>query len=127
MSSSPPCWEHPGCLSQPKFLKRLLPIESFPLFNDEIIEEYREVLSRRKFPFSEELINDVLQMLLANGLYLDRTTAVDEVFPDPKDIVFYEVSLSKDGSYLVTGNLKHFPQKSFVITPAQMVELLEKI
>lgn len=39
----------------------------------------------------------------------------------------YEVSLSKDGSFLVTGNLKHFPQKSFVITPAEMVELLGEL
>ena len=38
-----------------------------------------------------------------------------------------EVSLSKDGSFLVTGNIKHFPQKSFVITPTEMVELLEKL
>lgn len=61
------------------------------------------------------------------SLYVDRTTAIDELFPDSKDMVFYEVSLSKDGSFLVTGNLRHFPQKSFVITPAEMVELLEKI
>ena len=38
-----------------------------------------------------------------------------------------EVSLSKDGSFLVTGNIKHFPRKHFVITPAEMVELLEKL
>lgn len=43
------------------------------------------------------------------------------------DIVFYEVSLSKDGAFLVTGNIKHFPQKSFVITTTEMVELLEKL
>ena len=58
---------------------------------------------------------------------MDRTKSIEEIFPDPKDIVFYEVSLSKEGSYLVTGNIKHFPQKSFVITPAEMVRLLEEI
>lgn len=63
-------------------------------------------------------------MIVTNGIKLDRTTAIDEIFPDPKDIVFYEVSLSKKGSYLVTGNLKHFPQKSFVISPADMMQLL---
>ena len=97
-----------------------------PLYNDEIIDEYQEVLSRDKFPFSKELIDSVIKVFTTAGIFLDRTKSSDEIFPDEKDIVFYEVSLSKEGSYLVTGNLKHFPQKSFVITPAEMVELLEK-
>ena len=41
---------------------------------------------------------------------------------DPKDIVFYEVALSKEGSYLVTGNTKHFPKTPIVVTPAEMLE-----
>lgn len=110
-----------------KVLKAVTDNRIIPLYNDEIIEEYKEVLSRKKFPFSEELIDAVIQTILTDGLYVDRTTAIDELFPDPKDIVFYEVSLSKDGSFLVTGNIKHFPQKSFVITPAEMVALLEKL
>ena len=109
-----------------KVLKAVTEGNLVPLYNQEIIDEYREVLSRKKFPFSSNLIESVLKVIVTNGLYLDRTTAIDEVFPDPKDIVFYEVSLSKEGSFLVTGNLKHFPQKSFVITPADMVKLLEE-
>ena len=73
------------------------------------------------------MIDAVLQTILTDGLYVDRTAAIDELFPDSKDIVFYEVSLSKEGSFLVTGNIKHFPRKQFVITPAEMVELLEKV
>ena len=48
----------------------------------------------------------------------------NEDFSDPKDIVFYEVAMSVEDSYLVTGNLKHFPQKSFVVSPAEMVEII---
>lgn len=109
-----------------KVLRAVTDNKLIPLYNDEIIEEYKGVLSRKKFPFSEELIDAVIQTILTDGVYVDRTTAIDELFPDPKDIVFYEVSLSKDDSFLVTGNIKHFPKKSFVITPAEMVELLEK-
>ena len=36
-----------------------------------------------------------------------------------------KVSLSKDGSFLVTGNIKHFPIKPFVVTPAEMVKMME--
>ena len=46
----------------------------------------------------------------------ERVTSSDEVI-DPKDVVFYEVAMSKDDSYLVTGNTKHFPAVRRVVTP----------
>ena len=49
----------------------------------------------------------------------------DEFLPDPKDMVFYEVALSKEDAYLVTGNTKHFPKKPIVVTPAEMLEILQ--
>ena len=55
---------------------------------------------------------------------MDRTKANEVIFPDQKDVVFYEVALSKEDAYLVTGNIKHFPKKPFVVTPAEMVEIL---
>jgi predicted nucleic acid-binding protein len=42
-------------------------------------------------------------------------------FIDPKDVVFYEVAMSKDNSYLVTGNTKHFPAVRRVVTPKRDV------
>ena len=54
----------------------------------------------------------------------ERTKVTDGVFPDPKDLVFYEVALSKEESFLVTGNLKHFPKKPFVVSPAEMMEII---
>lgn len=110
-----------------KVLKAVTEEKLVPLYNDEIIDEYREVLLRKKFNFDPELIEIVLNTIVTDGIYIDRTKSIEEIFPDPNDIVFYEVSLSKEGSYLVTGNIKHFPQKSFIITPAEMVRLLEEI
>ena len=49
-------------------------------------------------------------------------TGID--FPDPKDIVFYEIAISKENTYLVTGNIKHFPVRSFIVSPAEIVEIL---
>ena len=43
---------------------------------------------------------------------------------DPDDRVFYEVALSKDGSYVVTGNLRHFPRKPIVVSPAQFLDMV---
>ena len=95
-----------------------------PLYNEEILDEYREVLSRDKFNLQKQNVDTVINHVKRSGLKLERTKALNEVFPDPKDIVFYEVTLSKDDAYLVTGNIKHFQQKPFVVTPAEMVAIL---
>ena len=95
-----------------------------PIYNDEILDEYREVLSREKFHLQKENVDTVINHVKRSGLKVERTKVLDEVFPDPKDVVFYEVALSKDDAYLVTGNIKHFPKKPFVVTPAEMVAIL---
>ena len=95
-----------------------------PVYNEEILAEYREVLSREKFHIHQIYIDTVINHVINTGLKLGRTKSYEGVFPDPKDVVFYEVTLSKDDAYLVTGNIKHFPQKPFVVTPAEMVAIL---
>lgn len=108
-----------------KMVRAIVQEQIVPLYNDEILNEYREVLSRPKFHLTTQQIDRVLKAITTDGLSLDRTTTDNEDFPDPKDVVFYEVALSKDGSYLVTGNIKHFPIKPFVVTPAEMVKIIE--
>jgi hypothetical protein len=44
--------------------------------------------------------------------------------PDEDDRVFYEVSLSIEDSFLVTGNLKHYPISPRVITPAMFLDMI---
>lgn len=95
-----------------------------PLVNKEIVDEYSEVLSRDKFPFKPEDVSFVVDAFKSIGIDPGRTTAKEVDFPDPKDVVFYEVALSKEGSFLVTGNTKHFPKVPIVVTPAQMLEFI---
>lgn len=96
-----------------------------PVYNDEIIEEYKEVLSRKKFNIPISLVKSAVDRILLNGVRGDRIQS-DDLFPDPDDVVFYEVALSKEETYLVTGNTKHFPKKPIVVTPSEMVEILMK-
>ena len=96
-----------------------------PLYNEEIIFEYEDVLHRSKFSFSEYDIRYYLETLKKVGIHSQRISS-SELFPDPKDVVFYEVALSRDDAYLVTGNKKHFPQKPIVVTPAEMLEILSR-
>lgn len=97
-----------------------------PLYNQEIINEYQDVLHRDKFHFPSESINAIINTVQKFGISAERI-ASSEYFPDPKDVVFYEVALSKDDAYLVTGNKKHFPQTPIVVTPAEMLEILESM
>lgn len=92
------------------------------LFNEDILNEYDEVLHRSKFDFSDERIQAVIN-LVKTGIHLDPTVS-DEDFPDPDDRVFYEVALTKDDAYMVTGNLKHFPKSPIVVTPAEMIKIM---
>ena len=96
-----------------------------PLYNDEILSEYRDVLSRDKFSFLKSDIENTLNLFLEKGIKVDITVPVEDTFSDLDDVVFYEVAMSMDGTYLVTGNIKHFPINSMVVTPAEMVEILK--
>lgn len=93
------------------------------VYNEEIVSEYQEVLHRDKFGFSDERIKTVLEVV-RTGLCLGRTPS-NEIFPDQDDAVFYEVALSKEGTFLITGNLHHFPKSPIVVTPAEMISILE--
>ena len=95
-----------------------------PMFNDEILSEYKEVLKRPKFLFAEDSVYDMLGAIIEAGVASERAESV-EVFPGPKDVVFYEVAISRNDSYLITGNIKHFPAKSKVVTPSQMIAIIK--
>lgn len=95
-----------------------------PLYNEEILVEYADVLHREKFNFSDEDIKLILTSVIEFGIESERLTS-REIFPDPKDVVFYEVALSKDGTFLVTGNTKHFPKNPIVVTPAELVSIIK--
>ena len=97
-----------------------------PVYSDEIVKEYGEVLRRKKFKLSETIIVRLLKDIMDNGLRITELSDVTEILPDPKDVVFYAVTLSaqdKD-TFLVTGNGKHFPKKPFVVTPAELVSII---
>lgn len=44
------------------------------------------------------------------------------------DLIFYEVAMEKreDGACLVTGNQKHFAVKDFIVTPAEMMQIINE-
>ncbi|WP_163438015.1 putative toxin-antitoxin system toxin component, PIN family [Fibrobacter succinogenes] len=98
-----------------------------PVYNDEILNEYRNVLNRPKFGFSSELISETVSQIESLGVMENALETVAEAMPDPKDIVFYSIALSHGKTaetHLVTGNVKHFPANPIVVTPRQMLDIL---
>lgn len=109
-----------------RLLQLLILGEITPIYSDEILEEYQSVLTRSKFGFPDSLINETLDVIRRFGINSSRQET-DEQLPDPKDVVFYEVALSVEDSFFVTGNIKHFPKKPFVVTPAEMLQIIHEM
>ena len=85
---------------------------------------WRQVLHRSKFHLADKNIQRLLYFIQINGIDSSRFP-YDGDMPDEDDRVFYEVALSEEDSFLVTGNLKHFPKTPKVVTAAQMMEILD--
>lgn len=104
---------------------KIINSEIIPLYSVKIIEEYKEVLSRKKFSFDTSIINYTLALILRKGIEVDPKPSGIQMI-DMKDLVFYEVVLEKkeDGAYLITGNKKHFPNDPIVVTAAEFLEII---
>ncbi len=113
----------PGQVANEALLGNLI-----PLLSEEIVAEYREVLARPKFKFDLKVVDVFIDGIINRGIFVDAVP-VEEIIPDPKDIVFYEVVMEGrreyDDAYLVTGNIKHFPVRSFVVTPKEMLDIMQ--
>ena len=97
-----------------------------PILNEAIEKEYREVLSRPKFHLPEDLIEGIMSTFQKRAIYVDAEH-LDVELPDPKDLVFYEVVMEErkeEEAYLVTGNFRHFPNKPFIVTPREMLDII---
>ena len=92
-------------------LRALLTERVMLCFDERILSEYRDVLTRGKFSFDRELVEELIAFLEAAG---SPTLAAPlaTTLPDPGDQMFIEVAVASQVDFLVTGNLKHFPGKA---------------
>jgi len=94
-----------------------------PFFSNPILQEYWEVLSRKKFGFDSvqitRLIDDIVRTgIVVEGKQLDKNKKVNE-----DDRIFFNAAVEA-GACLITGNIRHFPKESFIITPAQLLAII---
>jgi putative PIN family toxin of toxin-antitoxin system len=90
-------------------------------YDNRILDEYREVLSRQRFHFKKSLILQLLDYIRQAGEFAAaeplRIASVSE------DRMFYEVAMTGKAAYLITGNKRHFPSEDIVRTPKEFVDI----
>ena len=96
-----------------------------PLYHQDILNEYEDVFYREKFHLKKETVQIVLDAVRQFGIEVSPQSTGTAMI-DMDDLIFYEVVMEKrdDGAYLVTGNQKHYPSRDFIITPAEMVKIM---
>ena len=97
-----------------------------PLYDDEIIAEYNDVLHRGKFRFPSWKVDDIIEFIRKFGDRIVPAEPGTETFPDPGDMVFYCAALAAQdyAAVLVTGNARHYPPAPFIVTPSEFAALL---
>jgi len=93
-------------------------------YNSEILIEYYDVLYRERFGFKPDDIEDLLDAISLNGVSVTADTS-DINLPDEDDRCFYDIA-KYAGAYLITGNIKHYPHDSHIVTPADFVKVLDE-
>lgn len=109
-----------------KIFQAMITGEIIPLYHADILAEYEDVLKRKKFHLKRETIVTVLEAIQQFGMkIMPKTTG--EILVDMDDLIFYEVAMKKQDTeaYLVTGNKKHYPSRIFIVTPAEMLQIMQ--
>jgi len=104
-----------------KILNMILNSNLTVLFDERILSEYRNVLKREKFGFPDDLINPLIEFIRSEGISVISEPASLK-FTDEDDKKFYEIALTGNADYLITGNKNHFPNKKFIVNPTEFLK-----
>ena len=97
-----------------------------PAWDNSLLAEYRDVLSRPKFGLSRSAIRNLLAAFPQSGFC--RGVTARARLPDPDDIPFVAVALATADRTIVTGNPKHFPPSAIktvtILSPPAALDIL---
>ena len=113
-------WNKQG--SPANVVKRVLEGELTMCYDSRIIAEYTDVLHRPEFPFETADIHGLLDGIKQRGLSV-VVPKTEVTFTDDDDRKFYEVALFCKAK-LITGNTRHYPKKSFIMTVTEFLKTL---
>ena len=88
-----------------------------------ILDEYKRVLAYEKLDIPATTQSKAIEGISKLGKLIEPTISTIPL-SDETDRIFYDTA-KESGAILVTGNTKHFPNKSFIMTPADFLASLE--
>ena len=99
------------------------------IIDSRIMEEYMDVLTRDRFKsYFSKYDADIILDFIWHSSYHTVSSVIVTNLPDKGDIPFLETALTAKAS-LITGNMRHFPDKltlgCTVLTPEQFVKSME--
>ena len=91
-------------------------------YNSEILAEYRDVLHRDKLGLPAKDIDDLLEEIRNTGVPIIPDKS-DFALTDEDDRIFYDTAKAAS-AYLITGNIRHYPNEQFIISPVDFIEMI---
>jgi len=95
-----------------------------PCFDQQILNEYRNVLRRPRLAFSAGQTDELLTEISGRGLAVTVSSSTITM-PDETDRKFYDVARFCE-AYLITGNAKHYPREPLILSPANFLNMLQR-
>ena len=96
----------------------------------EIINEFKEVISRPKFGFSEQQVDDVVKQLINLSEIIITWVVINEIKEDPDDNMVLECAIAAKVDYIVSGDKHLLNLKSYegiqIIRTHQALEIINK-
>ena len=81
-------------------------------------------LSYKKLNIDTRTQAAIIEAIEVGGILIEPPTSVVH-FSDETDRIFYDTAKAS-GAILITGNIKHFPNDPFIMTPADFLEKAAK-
>ena len=89
-------------------------------YSKEILSEYKRVLDYDKLNIAPYLREETIKKIVSLGTLINP--AISSIpFVHEDDRVFYDTA-RESGAILVTGNIKHYPDDSAVMSPTSFLE-----
>jgi len=85
-------------------------------YNDEILDEYKRVLAYERLKIEPNKQAEIIEKIKEVGIFITASASTVPL-PDESDRIFYDTARDAE-AILITGNIKHYPNEPFIMTPA---------
>ena len=101
----------------PSAIMELVSVQAIHVYyNDEILDEYKRVLAYERLKIEPNKQAEIIEKIKEVGISITPSASTVPL-PDENDRIFYDTARDTE-AILITGNIKHYPNEPFIMTPA---------